>query len=102
MTSCRFPPEVQEWINIVEQEKFRCCEEQKLLIEHVRHCFETEAIHIDEEQLAKYMHLADTYLPFKLFPWQKFVIALHDCTYWDDTGQPRWPDLFCMLGRGAG
>ncbi|MBR2257116.1 MAG: terminase large subunit [Blautia sp.] len=102
MTSCRFPPEVQEWINIVEQEKFRCCEEQKLLIEYVRHCFETEAIHIDEEQLAKYMHLADTYLPFKLFPWQKFVIALHDCTYWDDTGQPRWPDLFCMLGRGAG
>lgn len=102
MTSCRFPPEVQEWIDIVEQEKFRCCEEQKLLIEHVRHCFETEAIHIDEEQLAKYMHLADTYLPFKLFPWQRFAIALHDCTYWDDTGQPRWPDLFCMLGRGAG
>lgn len=100
--SYKFQPEVQEWIDIVEQDKFKCCEEQHLLVEHVRHCFETEAIHIDEDQLKHYMHLCDAYLPFKLFPWQKFVITLHDCTYWDDTGQPRWPDLFCMLGRGAG
>lgn len=98
----KFPPEVQEWIDIVEQDKFKCCEEQHLLVEHVRHCFETEAIHIDEDQLKHYMHLCDAYLPFSLFPWQKFAITLHDCTYWDDTGQPRWPDLFCMLGRGAG
>ena len=42
------------------------------------------------------------YTPFKLFEWQKFVIALHMCTYWDDTGMPRWPDLFCMIGRGGG
>ena len=48
------------------------------------------------------MHLCEQYVPFELFPWQRFVIALHDCTYWDDTGMPRWPDLFTMIGRGAG
>ena len=47
------------------------------------------------------MKLCDTYLPFRLFEWQRFVIALHDCTYRAD-GLPRWPDLFCMIGRGAG
>lgn len=96
------PEEVREWIDIVEQEKYKCCEEQHLLVEHVQHCFQTEDIHIDEDQLRKYMSMCEKYLPFPLFPWQKFVIALHDCCYWDNTGQPRWPDLFCELGRGAG
>lgn len=100
--SCKLPQEVREWIDIVEQGVIECCEEQHLLVEHVQRCFETENIHIDEEQLGKYMEMCRKYIPFDLFPWQKFVIALHDCCYWDDTGQPRWPDLFCMLGRGAG
>lgn len=96
------PEEVREWIDIVEQEKYKCCEEQHLLVEHVQHCFQTEDIYVDEDQLRKYMSMCEKYLPFPLFPWQKFVIALHDCCYWKNTGQPRWPDLFCELGRGAG
>ena len=102
MRNYKLPPEVQEWIDIVEKETYKCCEEQHLLVEHVQRCFQTEDIYIDEEQLKKYMGLCEKYLPFPLFPWQKFAIALHDCCYWNDTGQPRWPDLFCMLGRGAG
>ena len=94
--------EIQEYMDIVEKETFRSCEEQKLLVDHIRACFETEMIYVDVDQLKKYMHLCEKYLPFGLFPWQKFVIALHDCTYWEKTGQPRWPDLFCMIGRGAG
>ena len=43
------------------------------------------------------------YFPFeRVFPWQEFVITLHDCIFWENTGRPRWPDLFCMLGRGNG
>ena len=94
--------EVQEWIDIVEQDKIRCCEEQHLLVAHIKKCFETENIYTDTEQLGNYIRIIEKYLPFKLFPWEKFVIALHDCTYWTDTRQPRWPDLFCMTGRGAG
>lgn len=96
------PKEIQEYIDIIEQETTRSCEEQKLLINHIKACFETEMIYVDTDQLEKYMHLCEKYVPFKLFQWEKFLIALHDCTYWEETGQPRWPDLFCMIGRGGG
>lgn len=93
---------IQEWMDIVEKGTYATCKEQKALVKRVRWCFEHEAIYVDEEQLEKYLGLAK-YFPFDdVFPWQKFVIALHDCTYWKDTGMPRWPDLFCMIGRGAG
>lgn len=102
MAPTKICKEVQEWIDIVEQDKIRCCEEQHLLVAHIKKCFETENIYTDTEQLGNYIRIIEKYLPFKLFPWEKFVIALHDCTYWTDTRQPRWPDLFCMTGRGAG
>lgn len=100
--SYKMNPHIQEWIDIVENRTYAVCEEQILLIEHIKWCFENEDIYVDDEQLEKYMGLAK-YFPFdQVFPWQKFVIGLHDCTYWQDTGLPRWPDLFCMIGRGAG
>lgn len=102
MAPTKICKEVQEWIDIVEQDKIRCCEEQHLLVAHIKKCFETEDIYTDTEQLGNYIRIIEKYLPFKLFPWEKFVIALHDCTYWTETKQPRWPDLFCMTGRGAG
>ena len=102
MAPTKICKEVQEWIDIVEQDKIRCCEEQHLLVAHIKKCFETEDIYTDTEQLGNYIRIIEKYLPFKLLPWEKFVIALHDCTYWTDTRQPRWPDLFCMTGRGAG
>ena len=93
---------IAEWIDIVENKTFAVCEEQELLVKHVKWCFEHEDIFVDEEQLEKYISLSK-YFPYEeIFPWQKFVIGLHDCTYWRDTGLPRWPDLFCMIGRGAG
>ena len=102
MKKCDLPAEVQEWIAIVEQDQYQCCEEQHLLVEHIKKCFEEEDIYIDSDLLANYMKICRTYIPFELFPWQRFVITLHDCTFWRSSGQPRWPDLFCMLGRGAG
>lgn len=102
MTNCKISKHIQEWIDIVENETYAVCEEQKLLIAHVKECFANEDIYTDEEQLEKYIDLAK-YFPFEVvFPWQKFVIGLHDCTYWRKSGMPRWPDLFCELGRGAG
>ena len=94
MTDIKQVPEIWNWVEIVENDTYRCCEDQHLLIDHIKKCFETEDIYVDTEQLKKYMKISANYVPFSLFPWQKFVIALHDCTYWSDTGMPRWPDLF--------
>ena len=67
MTDIRQIPEIQDWIDIVEKEKFKCCEEQHLLVEHVKNCFATEDIYVDTEQLEKYMNLCKKYVPFELF-----------------------------------
>ena len=91
---------IEDYLVIVETGT--ACEDQKLLAAYVRRCFETEDIYTDEEQLQKYLGLVK-YFPYeRLFEWEAFCIALHLCTFWRDTGQPRWPDLFLLIGRGAG
>ena len=42
--SYKFPPEVQDYMDIVEKEAYKSCEEQKLLIEHIKKCFNDEKI----------------------------------------------------------
>ena len=96
------PFEIREWIDIVENDTFKCCKEQKLLVKHIKKCFEQQDIYVDMQQLGNYMQLCKKYIPFELFPWQRFNVALHDCTYWKESGEPRWTDLLCVLGRGAG
>lgn len=91
---------IQEYINYVKNGEFSVCKEQVLLTNHVEKCFETEDLYVDEEQLEKYFNL-QKYFDYDLFPWEKFVFALHNCTY-SAPGILRWPDLFLLLGRGAG
>ena len=98
--SCKIPPEILEYIQLVESDNPRACPEQHALVAHIRKCFETEDLTVDLVQLEKYMGL-QRYFPFKLFPWQKFVIALWDCTYTPD-GMPRWDTFFGLVARGAG
>lgn len=95
-------PYITKFMDDVKSGKLNACKEIKALIDHVEYCFESEDIYVDCEQLEKYISLAK-YFPYEtVFPWQAFVIGLHDCCYWKDTGMPRWPDLLCVLGRGAG
>lgn len=98
--SCNLPPEVLEYIELVESDSPRACPEQHALVAHIRKCFETEDLTVNLSQLEKYMGL-QKYFPFDLFPWQKFLIGLWDCTYTAD-GMPRWDTVFGMVARGAG
>lgn len=93
--------EILEYIEQVESGPYRVCKEQKALVRMVRNAFDTEDIYTNEEQLHNYLKL-QKYFPFELFPWQKFVLALWDCTYWRESGLPRWDAVFCMISRGAG
>lgn len=99
--TCKIPAEVLEYIELVENGPYRACPEQHALCAHIRKCFESEPIHVDLKQLADYLKL-EKYFPFRLYPWEKFLTAIWDCTYWDDSGLPRWDTLLCMVGRGAG
>lgn len=101
MTCKALPPEISEYLELVESGPWRVCPEQKALAEYTRKCFSQELIFVDEEQLASYMKL-EKYFPFKLHPWERFLIAIWDCTYWVESKLPRWPTLLGMMGRGAG
>lgn len=97
-----YGPHLQPFIDLVESGDLRTSKEVKALVDHVKYCLDNEDIYIDEELADHYLALAK-YFPFEeVFPWQSFVITLHDATFWRGTKTPRWPDLFCMIGRGAG
>lgn len=95
------PEVVRAYFERIESGAQRAGKEQLALAAHIRRCFETEDLRVDEKQLAAYLKQAK-YFPYKdLFAWQKMLIALWLCTY-DENGLPRWKTLLCMVARGAG
>ena len=46
----------------------------------VEEAFGTEYLTVDQDQLERYMGL-QKYFEYKLFPWEKFLFALHNCVY---------------------
>ena len=95
-------PHILRYMEMVENGEINSCIEQHDLMAHIRKCFATEDIYIDDEQLEKYLGLSK-YFPYeKIFEWEEFVLALHCCTYRIKDNMPRWPDLFMLVGRGAG
>ena len=102
MTNSKINPHILRYMEMVENGEINSCKEQHDLMAHVRRCFVTEDIYIDDEQLEKYLGLSK-YFPYeKIFEWEEFVLALHCCTYRTKDDMPRWPDLFMLVGRGAG
>lgn len=96
----RLVPEIQSYIDLVRSGKVEVCKEQIQLCDYVEECFENENIFVDKEQLSAYLSL-QKYFPFELFEWEVFCFTLHNCTY-SSPGILRWPDLFILVGRGAG
>jgi len=95
-------PHILRYMEMVESGEIQACKEQHDLMVHVRRCFETEDIYVNDIQLEKYIGLSK-YFPYeKIFEWEEFVLALHICTYRMKDDMPRWPDLFMLVGRGAG
>lgn len=93
-------PEVQDYIDLVRSGEIEVCKEQILLCDYVEKCFNEENLFVDEEALHKYLSL-QKYFPFDLLEWEVFCFTLHNCTY-SKPGILRWPDLFILVGRGAG
>lgn len=96
----KIPKEILEYIELVETEEVRVCKWQKDLIKYVKKVFRTEELFVNEEQIEKYLSY-QKYFPYELFAWEKFVFVLHNCVY-DLGGEPRWSELFILMGRGGG
>ena len=99
--SCNIPEPVLEYIRLVESDTPRANRHQHALVALVRKAFETEDLYVDFQQMEKYLGIARYFSFERLFPWEAFIEVLWNCTYKSD-GQPRWPNVVCMVGRGAG
>ena len=66
--SCDLPPEVLEYLELVEGGKVRACKEQIALASHVRRCFQEEDLLVDRTQLENYMGLKSISLFRICFP----------------------------------
>ena len=91
---------IREYIEFVESGKYPVCEAQYQLIALVKKALCEPGVYIDEAQLEKYLSY-QKYFPFELYPWEKFLLALHLCTYTADRF-PRFSTLFGYMGRGSG
>ena len=91
---------IQEYLDIIDNEVFPMCKEQKLLSKFIKNIFDNEKLVIDEEKVEKYFSY-QKYFPFNLFPWEKFLFVLHNCVF-KENGLPRFADLFILVGRGSG
>ena len=95
------PAEVEEYLRIVETDSpKRSCREQHALAALIRRIFDEEELVYDRELADKYFALSK-YLPYALFPWERFFVALTLCLFTPD-GLPRFRTAFAMIGRGAG
>lgn len=91
---------IKEYLDIIDNEVFPMCKEQKLLSKFIKNIFNNEKLVIDEEKVEKYFSY-QKYFPFNLFPWEKFLFVLHNCVF-KENGLPRFADLFILVGRGSG
>lgn len=99
--STPIPKPIHDYIDIVKTEKLhRVCNEQKLLVKMIEKVFAEEDLICEDDKFNKYMSY-QKYFPFKLLPWEKFIFYLHVCVY-KQNAQPRFPDMFVLVGRGSG
>lgn len=94
-------PEIATYLDMIEHDdEYPVCKWQKMLGNFVKNVFETENLSINHEQLSKYLGY-QKYFPYKLFEWEIFMFALHNCVYRED-GLLRFPEAFLYMGRGGG
>lgn len=100
MMPMKISADIKNYIDFVRSGEAAVCKDQVALCKYIEKCFNEENIYVDEEQLKRYLN-QQQYFPFKLFLWEKFLFALHNCTY-KAPGILRWPVLLALVGRGAG
>lgn len=96
----QIPRRIADYLDLVESGTVPMCRDQLLLADYIRRVFQTENVHVDEDQLERYLS-NQKYFPYRLLPWEIFCFALHNCTY-TDTGALRFPVLFIMVGAWRG
>lgn len=100
MIMTTFNKYIDEYIDIVESGKVVTNNDVKKAINLVKEKLSQSNVVIKSDMIEKAIQKIEEYFPFKLLPWEKFIIALIHCYYDDDTLV--WDTFFILCGRGAG
>lgn len=100
--NCRLPFFVERYFDFMDDHCEKFCEDQWALRKLIIRTFENDDIYVDVKQAESYFGLSKYFDFERMFEWQEFVLGLHLCTYWRNSGLPRWPDALILMGRGNG
>lgn len=90
---------VQEYFDLVSSGQILVCKNITLNIELVNLKLQ-ENVYFEDDKIEKSIHIIEKYF-FKLFPWQKYIIACIFLRY-KDTHRLVFKEFFLELGRGNG
>ncbi len=92
---------IDEYIKAVESEEVIVNKDVKKLIELVQLKLSLPNVEVRDEEVEEAIESIQKYFPFKLFKWQKFVIACMFGLFFDD-GSLVFNEFLLYMGRGAG
>lgn len=95
------PAPIQDYIDLVRSGSPLVCADIVRMVDIVDLEFEAGNVWVDMDLYDRYMRL-EKYMPFRLFPWEKFLFCIQFCTFQSGTDKLRWPDVMIYVGRGAG
>ena len=91
---------IDEYINLIESGEIISNEDIKKMTELVKKKLSQPDVVIEHDKIDMAIKKIHEYFPYKLLPWEKFILALAHCKYTDDTLV--WNVFLLMMGRGAG
>lgn len=103
--SCKYEPNIDEWIYLIKGNHIEHCKEQELSIDNnIIPVLERKDVYVDSDRIAKGLSL-QKYFPYKLLPWEKYQFAIIAGVFLEVPGSD--PDIYFheirdILGRGSG
>lgn len=95
-----FNKHIDEYIDLVETGTVETNEDIKKMVKLVKNKLSQPNVFIDNEKIDRAIGKIHQYFPYKLLPWEQFIIGLVHCFY--DDGTVIWNTFFLEMGRGAG
>ena len=95
-----FNKHIDEYINLVESGQVLTNDDIKDAIKIIKEKLSQDNVWIDSDKIDIAIDKIHEYFPYKLLPWERFVLGLVHCYFDDNTVV--WNTFLLMLGRGAG
>ncbi|MDZ5712248.1 terminase TerL endonuclease subunit [Jeotgalibacillus haloalkalitolerans] len=100
MTTYKFHPYIDDYLNAIENGDFPANKDIKKMVKWVRFKLNRPGVVIDHEKIEKAVDLMHRYFPYKLLHWELFKIACIHC--YEPDGSVVFDEFFTLMGRGNG